>query len=372
MPPYCKFVFVTGGVMSGIGKGVVTASLGKLFQFRGFNVSVVKIDPYLNVDPGTLNPIEHGECFITEKVWEFEPVADIDPSCRGEEKSYRISEIDQDFGTYSRFLGIEMHPSHNITSGQIYLSIILRERKGKFLGRTVQIIPHCTNMIKDRLFDITKEEDLDVLLIECGGTVGDLESSIFLEAFRQLKLELPKKHVAFVHVTLVPYSEAVGQQKSKPTQHSVKMLQSVGLQPDVLVCRSKKELDPDIKNKLSLFSNIPKEAVISNPDLEFIYELPVLFEEQNLGDLMCELLDLKAKLVSYSKVNNYSEWIKMIDLFKKDKPTIKIGMPGKYFNISDSYISINDALEHAAAHLGFKCELIMINVLEETDVEKEL
>lgn len=372
MPPDCKFVFVTGGVMSGIGKGVVTASLGKLFQFRGFNISVVKIDPYLNVDPGTLNPIEHGECFITEEVWDFQPVPDLNPTFESDEKSYRISEIDQDFGTYSRFLGIEMHPSHNITSGQIYLSTILRERKGKFLGRTVQIIPHCTNMIKDRLFDIAKDEELDVLLIECGGTVGDLESSIFLEAFRQLKLELPKKHVAFVHVTLVPYSEAVGQQKSKPTQHSVKLLQSVGLQPDVLICRSKKYLDPDIKDKLSLFSNISKEAVISNPDLDFVYELPVLFEEQNLGDLMCELLDLKAKLVSYSEVNNYSEWVKMISLFKEEKPVLKIGMPGKYFNISDSYISINDALEHAAAHLGFKTELVMLNVTENTNVEQEL
>jgi len=218
----CKFVFVTGGVMSGIGKGVATASIGKVLQFRGFKISVVKIDPYLNVDPGTLNPIEHGECFITEDVWEFEPVYESD------ERSYRISEIDQDFGTYSRILGIEMHPSHNITSGQIYLSTILSERKGRFLGKTVQIIPHVTDIIKERLMEIAEKEVLDVLLIECGGTVGDLESSIFLEAFRQIKLESPKR-TAFIHVTLVPYSRAVGQQKSKPTQHSVKMLQSIGL-----------------------------------------------------------------------------------------------------------------------------------------------
>ncbi|MFX1274299.1 MAG: CTP synthase [Promethearchaeota archaeon] len=372
MPPDCKFVFVTGGVMSGIGKGVVTASLGKLFQFRGFNVSVVKIDPYLNVDPGTLNPIEHGECFITEEVWDFKPVIETEPIFESDEKIYRISEIDQDFGTYSRFLGIEMHPSHNITSGQIYLSTILRERKGKFLGRTVQIIPHCTNMIKERLLNIAKKEDLDVLLIECGGTVGDLESGIFLEAFRQLKLELPKKHTAFVHVTLVPFSEAVGQQKSKPTQHSVKMLQSAGLQPDILICRSKKPLADDIRNKLSMFSSIPKEFVISNPDLDIVYELPILFENQKLGDLMCELLDLKAKLVSFSKVNNYSEWVKMVDLFKIQQPIVRIGMPGKYFNISDSYISINDALEHAAAHQGYKAELKMINIVEDINIEEQL
>ncbi len=366
MTDNCKFVFVTGGVMSGIGKGVVTASLGKILQFRGFNISVVKIDPYLNVDPGTLNPIEHGECFITERVWDFKPVLESD------ERIYKISEIDQDFGTYEKFLGIEIHPSHNITSGQVYLSTILSERKGKFLGRTVQIIPHCTNMIKERLITIAKNEDLDVLLVECGGTVGDLESSIFLEAFRQLRLELPKKNTATVHVTLIPYSRAVGQQKSKPTQHSVKMLQSAGLQPDILIGRSEKPLEADIKRKLSLFSNLPDTAVISDSDLETVYELPIFFEDQKLGDYLCEILDLKAKLVSYSEVNNYSEWLKMVNIFKNAKKTIKIAMPGKYFNISDSYISINDALEHAAVHQGYKTELKMINVTENTNISEEL
>ncbi|MFX1354773.1 MAG: CTP synthase [Promethearchaeota archaeon] len=357
-----KFCMVTGGVMSGIGKGVVTASIGKVLQFRGFKVSVVKIDPYLNVDPGTLNPIEHGECFITEDVWQFKPVFESD------ERSYRISEIDQDFGTYSRILGIEMHPSHNITSGQIYLSTILGERRGKFLGKTVQLIPHVTDIIKQRLMQIAETEELDVLLIECGGTVGDLESSIFLEAFRQLKLEYPKR-TAFVHVTLVPYSSAVGQQKSKPTQHSVKMLQSMGLQPDIIIGRSEKLLDEDIRRKISLYSNIPENAVISNPDLEIIYELPLLFEEQGLGDILCELIDLKAKLVSRPE---YSEWVKMVEMYKKADKKVKIGIPGKYFNISDSYISINNALEHAAAHQGYRPELKMINITEETNLDKEL
>ncbi|MFX0008704.1 MAG: CTP synthase [Candidatus Hermodarchaeota archaeon] len=360
-----KMVFVLGGVMSGIGKGVVTASIGKVLQFRGFKVSVVKIDPYLNVDPGTLNPIEHGECFITEDVWEFRPVFE------SNERSYRISEIDQDFGTYSRILGIEMHPSHNITSGQIYLSTILSERKGKFLGKTVQLIPHVTDIIKNRLFEISEKEDLDVLLIECGGTVGDLESSIFLEAFRQIKLENPKR-TAFVHVTLVPYSKAVGQQKSKPTQHSVKMLQSLGLQPDIIIGRSEVPLAQDIKRKISLYSNVPENAVISNPDLEVVYELPLLFEEQGLGDIICDLIDLKAKLVAYNEVTNYSEWVKMVEMFKNANKTVRIGMPGKYFNISDSYISINEALEHAGAHLGYKVELKMINVTENTNIEEEL
>jgi CTP synthase len=360
-----KMVFILGGVMSGIGKGVVTASIGKVLQFRGFKVSVVKIDPYLNVDPGTLNPIEHGECFITEDVWEFKPVFESD------ERSYRISEIDQDFGTYSRILGIEMHPSHNITSGQIYLTTILAERKGKFLGKTVQLIPHVTNIIKERLMEISENEELDVLLIECGGTVGDLESSIFLEAFRQLKLEYPK-HTAFVHVTLVPYSKAVGQLKTKPTQHSVRMLQSMGLQPDIIIGRSERSLDADIRRKISLYSNVPENAVISDPDLEIVYELPLLFEEQGLGDIICELIDLKAKLVSYSEVTNYSEWVKMVDLYRNAKKSLKIGMPGKYFNISDSYISINNALEHATAHQGYKPDLKMINITESTDIEKEL
>ncbi|MHA1195965.1 MAG: CTP synthase [Promethearchaeota archaeon] len=361
----CRLIFIVGGVMSGIGKGVVTASIGKVLQFRGFKVSVVKIDPYLNVDPGTLNPLEHGECYITEDVWEFKPVPGSD------ERVYKISEIDQDFGTYSRFLGIEMHPSHNITSGQIYLTTILSERKGKFLGKTVQLIPHVTNIIKERLLNIAQNEDLDVLLIECGGTVGDLESSIFLETFRQIRLENPK-NTALIHVTLVPYSKVIGQQKSKPTQHSVKLLQSMGLQPDIIIGRSEKPLEDDVKRKISLYSNVPENAVISDPDLEIVYELPILFEKQGLGDLLCELIDLKARLVSYSEVTNYSEWVKMIELYRNAKKTIKIGMPGKYFNISDSYISINQALEHASAHQGYKAELKMINITEETNIEKEL
>ncbi|MBD3196145.1 MAG: CTP synthase, partial [Candidatus Lokiarchaeota archaeon] len=307
-----------------------------------------------------------GECFITEEVWDFKPVPDSD------ERVYRISEIDQDFGTYERFLGIEIHPKNNITSGQIYLSTILKERKGKFLGRTVQLIPHVTNMIKERLLDIASNNDIDVLLVECGGTVGDLESSIFLESFRQLRIELPKNNTAFVHVTLVPYSKAVGQQKSKPTQHSVKTLQSAGLQPDILIGRSENHLEPDIKRKISLFSNLPQKAVVSNPDLDNIYELPLLFEEQKLGDLLCQCLDLKAKLVSYSEVTNFSEWKKTAKMFREANKKVKIGMPGKYFNISDSYISINDALEHAAVHQGYKTELKMINIDENTDVESEL
>ncbi len=222
------------------------------------------------------------------------------------------------------------------------------------------------------MFKIAEAEDLDVLLIECGGTVGDLESSIFLESFRQIRLELQKKQTAIIHVTLIPYSKAVGQQKSKPTQHSVKMLQSAGLQPDILIGRSELPLEVDIKNKLSLFSNVPEVAVISNPDLETVYELPLLFEVQQLGDFLCDILDLKAKLVDFSEVKNYSEWKKTVEIFKTAKKTVKIAMPGKYFNITDSYISINDALAHAAAHQGYKTELKMINITEDTNIEQVL
>jgi CTP synthase len=227
-------------------------------------------------------------------------------------------------------------------------------------------------MIKKRLLEIAQKEQLDVLLVECGGTVGDLESSIFLETFRQLRLELPKNNTAFVHVTLVPYSKAVGQQKSKPTQHSVKMLQSAGLQPDIIIGRSDLPLQEDIRRKISLYSNIHEEAVISNPDLKVVYELPILFEESKLGDLLCNILDLKAKLVSYDEVTNYSEWLKMVEIYKNATKEITIGMPGKYFNISDSYISINDALEHAAAHQGYKTKLKMINITDDTNIEDEL
>lgn len=358
-----KFVFVTGGVMSGIGKGVTTASIGKLCQFRGFKVSALKIDPYLNVDPGTLNPVEHGECFITDQVWHFNPIND---DGHNPYITTKIGELDQDFGTYERFLGDFIHPSHNITSGQIYFETILKERKGNYLGKTVQIIPHCTDMIKDRIKNIAIQENIDVLIIECGGTVGDVESIIFLEAFRQLRLEFPKEDTALIHVTLVPYSEAVGELKSKPTQHSVKELQSAGLQPDFLICRSKIEIPNDLKRKISLFTNVPPDHVISNPDIESIYSVPLIFEQQSLGDLLGVHLNLKPKLVEFSNVNNYSEWKKTADLFVQKYPeTLRIAMPGKYVDNKDSYVSINEALKHACAHERVNLEIVFV------DTEKE-
>lgn len=362
-----KYVFITGGAMSGIGKGVTTASIAKLFQFRGFKVSIMKIDPYLNIDPGTLNPIEHGECFVTEDVWEFYPLQN---SKKNEIKLVRIAELDQDFGTYERFLGENIHPSHNITSGQIYYSTIIKEREGEYLGKTVQLIPHCIQEVKDRIINTAKDEKIDILLIECGGTVGDFESTLFLESFRQLRLDLSKHDTCLVHVSPVPYLATIGQLKSKPTQHSVRALQSMGLQPDIMVCRSEIFLPEDIKKKISLFSNVHEEAVISSPDLLSIYNLPLEFEKQKLGNFICQLLDLKIKLKDINKYSIFSKWKKMTELYNKIGRQIVIGMPGKYTDISDSYVSINEALKHACAHERYNICIKWIDT--EKPVEDEL
>ena len=347
-----KLIFITGGVLSGLGKGVVTASIGKILQFRGYRVDAVKIDPYLNVDPGTLNPIEHGEVFVCEEVWEFEAA----PGYK-----FRLAEIDQDFGTYERFLDLNMHPSNNITSGQIYLSVILKERVGKFLGKTIQVIPHITDEIKRRIRKAAQRLSPDVLLVEIGGTVGDIEVMPFLEALRQLILELGKENVALVHVTLVPFLETVGQLKTKPTQHSVKALQSMGLQPDIIIGRSSVELPEDVKQKISLFCNVPRHAVISDPDLETPYELPIIFEKQNLGEIICGLLKLPRRKPDGRM---FSDWENLVKSFKEPRDRVKIALPGKYCMISDSYISIIEALKASAAKLGLRADLILIETEE--------
>lgn len=359
-----RYVFVTGGVLSGIGKGVVSASIAKLFQFRGYKVDMVKIDPYLNVDPGTLNPIEHGEVFVCEKVWIFEPV----PGYK-----FTIAEIDQDFGTYERFLGLDMHPSNNITSGQVYLTVILRERTGEYLGRTIQVIPHITEEIKSRIRMAAERSGADVLIVEVGGTVGDIEAMPYLEAIRQFRLEMPPGCTALVHVTLVPFLGSIGQQKTKPTQHSVRELQSMGLQPDVIIGRSAGYLTEDVRRKISLFCNVPVEAVISDPDLDVVYELPLLFERQGLGGYLARLLKLERAEPDASAV---SEWEKVISLYKAPRDKVTIAMPGKYTMIHDSYISINEALKHAAAHLGLGVEIKFVDSEEFEDdpgsIESEL
>ncbi|MCS7133009.1 MAG: CTP synthase [Aigarchaeota archaeon] len=353
-----KYVFVTGGVVSGLGKGVVTASIAKLFQFRGLNVDVIKMDPYLNVDPGTLNPIEHGEVFVCDDVWEFEPA----PGYR-----FRIAEVDQDFGTYERFLDKNMHPSNNITSGQVYLSVILRERVGEYLGKTIQVIPHITGEIKQRIRAVAQRNNPDALLIEVGGTVGDIEAMPFLEAIRQLRLEEGVGNTALIHVTLVPFLETVGQFKTKPTQHSVKVLQSSGLQPDIIIGRSMGELTQDVREKIGLFCNVPVEAVISDPDLDVIYELPLRFESQGLGDYLCKILRLDVG----RDEGALKAWREVVNLYTSAEGEVAVLMPGKYTLIQDSYISINMALDHAGAFNGIRVRRTYLDTeLYERDSKK--
>jgi CTP synthase len=350
-----KFVFITGGVLSGIGKGVTTASIAKLLQFRGYSIRIIKIDPYLNIDPGTLNPIEHGEVFVTDQTWTFSPVKGFD---------FIISEIDLDFGTYERFTGMEVHPSQNITSGQIYMSVILEERKGGFLGRTVQIIPHITDRIKQRIWDVINKDPVpDVLLVEIGGTVGDIEAMPFLEAVRQLVQEVGRDRVAVVHVTLVPYMKSVGEFKTKPTQHSARNLQSLGIQPDIMICRSEMPLSSPAKEKISLFCNIPEEQVISNPDIPIIYQLPLSFEEEGLGDILVNHFGFK------SREPDIDEWRKIVNTFENPKETVTIAMPGKYTTLGDSYKSINQALRHAAAACNAEVEIKWIETEERATEE---
>ncbi|TFG35099.1 CTP synthase [Candidatus Thorarchaeota archaeon] len=345
-----KIVFVTGGVLSGIGKGVTTAAIAKLLQFRGYNIRIIKIDPYLNIDPGTLNPIEHGEVFVTDQTWTFTPVDGVD---------FIISEIDLDFGTYERFTGMNVHPSQNITSGQIYMSVILEERKGGFLGRTVQIIPHITDRIKQRIWDVIKKEPVpDILLVEIGGTVGDIEAMPFLEATRQLIREVGKNQVAVVHVTLVPYVKSVGEFKTKPTQHSVRTLQSLGLQPDIMVCRSEKSLTKSAKAKIALFCNVSEEHVISNPDISIIYQLPLSFEEEGLGHILVDLFALEPRNP------DIESWQNIVESFTTPERKIVIAMPGKYTTLGDSYKSINEALFHAAAVHNAQVEIKWIETEE--------
>ena len=352
-PKETRFVFVTGGVLSGIGKGVTTASIAKIFQFRGYTIRIVKIDPYLNIDPGTLNPIEHGEVFVTDQTWTFKPVDDF---------TFKISEIDQDFGTYERFTGTEVHPFQNITSGQIYISVILGERKGDFLGRTVQIIPHVTERIKSRILAVVNQEPIpDVLLVEIGGTVGDIEAMPFLEAIRQFISEVGRNRVALVHVTLVPFLASVGEFKTKPTQHSVRTLQGLGLQPDVVVCRAESELPDAARQKIALFCNVPEERVISNPDIPVIYRLPLHFEEHGLGDIITDHLGMESRTLETDS------WTEIVESFENLTETVVIAMPGKYTTLSDSYKSISEALTHAAAKHGVGIQIKWIETEESCD-----
>jgi CTP synthase len=311
-----KFVFVTGGVVSGLGKGITAASLGRLLKCRGLSVSVKKLDPYLNVDPGTMNPIQHGEVFVTDDG----------------------AETDLDLGHYERFIDISLTQNSSVTSGKVYWNVLQKERKGDYNGGTVQVIPHITDEIKRRIG--LDSEKYDVHIIEIGGTVGDIEGLPFLEAIRQFSVQHGRSNCLFLHVTLVPYIAASQEFKTKPTQHSVKELLSLGIQPDIIVCRAENPISQDIKDKIALFCNVNKECVIANWDVPLLYEAPLLLEEEGLADIVCRHFGLDGLTL------DLSEWTSMVESLRHPKETVKIALVGKYVELHDAYLSVVEALVH--------------------------
>jgi CTP synthase len=324
-----KFIFITGGVMSGLGKGVITSSIAKLLQLSGLRISCVKIDPYLNYDAGTMNPIAHGEVFVTEDG----------------------GECDMDIGNYERFLNIAVTKDHNITTGRVYLDVIHCEREGKYLGQCVQIIPHITDAIKNQLRKIAFDESLDVMVVECGGTVGDIESLPFLEALRQMELEDGVSNTLFIHVTLAPKLDVVGEQKTKPTQHSVQELRRIGIQPDILAVRCKTPLTLEARRKISLFASIKEDSVISSHDAPSIYKIPEVLESQGIVKVIAD------KLLFRNCTPTWGNWKTITKSFHQYNGSINIAIVGKYVSLPDSYVSIYHALLHAGANIGRKVEV---------------
>ena len=328
-----KYIFVTGGVTSSLGKGIVSASLAKLLQARGFNVTIQKLDPYINVDPGTLNPYEHGECYVTDDG----------------------AETDLDLGHYERFLNISTSQNNNVTTGKIYQSVINKERKGDYLGKTVQVIPHITNEIKEHILKLGKDENYDVVITEIGGTVGDIESLPFIESIRQLKWDL-NKDVLFIHLTLIPYLSTSGELKTKPTQHSVKTLLEYGIQPDILVCRTEYHLDNGLRKKIALFCNVEQECVIESIDANSIYEVPLLMLKEKLDTVVCQKLKL-----DHGIEPDLKKWNEFLNNLQIPKQEINIALIGKYVELKDSYISIAESLIHAGSKNKTKVNLHWIH-----------
>jgi len=341
-----KYVFITGGVVSGLGKGITAASLGRLLKNRGYKVINQKFDPYINVDPGTMNPYEHGEVFVTDDG----------------------AETDLDLGHYERFTDESLTKNSSVTSGKIYQSVIDKERRGDYLGKTVQVIPHITNEIKEKIYSF-ENTDVDIVITELGGTVGDMEGLAFIEAIRQIGLELEKEDVIYVHVTLLPYISGSNELKSKPTQHSVKELQSFGVKPDVLVCRSEQEMPEDMKEKIALFCNVKKECVIQNLTADNLYAVPLMLEEEGLATAVCKHLKLE-------KIEpNNKKWEKMIDDIKKiGDETVKIAIVGKYVRLEDSYLSVAESLRHGgyANKVNVDIEYIDSETVTEENVAEKL
>lgn len=336
-----KYIFVTGGVTSSLGKGIISASLAKLLQSRGYSVTIQKFDPYLNVDPGTLNPYEHGECFVTDDG----------------------AETDLDLGHYERYLGTPTSQGNNVTTGRIYNTVISQEREGKFLGKTVQVVPHITNEIKNNFSALAKGDKYDIIITEIGGCVGDIESLPFLEALRQFKYDLrDRSDLMVIHLTLLPYLKSAGELKTKPTQHSVKELSVSGVIPDILVCRSEKPFPEDIKRKIALFCNVDTNCVISSVDAETIYDVPLLMKEQQLDERVLERLNL-----SKDNDTQLEQWKDFLVKFKNPKHEINIGLIGKYVELQDAYKSIIESFIHAGAEAETKVNLISIQSDDITD-----
>ena len=329
-----KYIFVTGGVSSSLGKGIIAASLAKLLQARGFTVTIQKLDPYINVDPGTLNPYEHGECYVTDDG----------------------AETDLDLGHYERFLNHPTSQANNVTTGRIYQSVIDKERRGEFLGKTVQVVPHITNEIKERIQHLGQDGHYDLVITEIGGTVGDIESLPYVEAVRQLKWELGRQNSLFIHLTLIPYLAAAGELKTKPTQHSVKTLMESGIQADILVCRTEHELSDDLRMKLALFCNVEKEAVIQSIDAKTIYDVPNFMLDEGLDNIALKKLGLASK-----QAPNLAQWNEFLSRHKNPKGTVTIGLIGKYVELQDSYKSILESFIHAGAANEVSVKVVSIH-----------
>lgn len=325
-----KYIIVTGGVMSGLGKGITAASIGRILKNRGYSVTAIKIDPYINIDAGTMNPLQHGEVYVLKDG----------------------GEVDLDLGHYERFLDVELTSEHNITTGKIYKAVIEKERRGDYLGKTVQIIPHITNEIKENIRSVAKKSNCDICLVEIGGTVGDIESMPFLEAVRQMHAEENARDTVFIHVTLVP-SDTMGEQKTKPTQHSVKALRELGLQPDVIVGRSKEPLTLGTKQKIALFCDVPPEAVISAHNADDIYKVPLMLEKEGLADYLAKKLDIKPR-------EAHEEWNEIIRRLNAIDKEVTVAIVGKY-GIEDVYLSIKEALRHAAVELGCNVNMLWVD-----------
>ncbi len=336
---HCKYIFVTGGVVSGLGKGITAASLGRLLKMRGLKVAAQKLDPYINVDPGTMSPYQHGEVFVTEDG----------------------AETDLDLGHYERFIDEDLNKFSNLTTGKVYWNVLTKERNGEYLGQTVQVIPHVTNEIKNFIYSVGSKSDADVVITEIGGTTGDIESQPFLEAIRQVSLEVGRDNCIFIHVTLVPYIKSSGEHKSKPTQHSVKELRSIGINPDIIVTRVDEPVERSILDKIAMFCNVKPDCVIENITLPVLYEAPLMLEQHHFSDIVCRELNLQLPPC------DLTEWKEMLGRIAKQDHQVRIALVGKYVKLHDAYLSVAEALHHAGYENSAKVEIDWIDAEQVTD-----